>query len=172
MANPELAERWIKGFEDISGRKATAEEEQRIREMADKGLVVPAGPNMKWPTAGEYGQQMLERRRAMWAQIAEHCRQTGKPEPDPAQLAKLEAEYLNSGAPEWHEELARVSVAWAEARESGDPTVLKCETELFMDSIANRKQKGWERLDMMKKWYVANRGELQSPLWQKNHRSE
>jgi hypothetical protein len=35
MKNQELAERWLKGLEDGSGRKATPEEEQRIREMAD-----------------------------------------------------------------------------------------------------------------------------------------
>jgi hypothetical protein len=48
-----------------------------------------------------------------------------------------------------------MSLAWTEARESGDPTALKCEAE-FVDSIANRAPEGWEHLDMMKKWYVAN----------------
>jgi hypothetical protein len=173
MANPALAERWIKGFEEGFGRKPTPEEEQRIRERADEAdpnnpgiLVWPRDPNMKWPTADEYRQQMLNGMRAQWSQMIEHCREVGEPEPDPAQLAAWEAEYANSGVSEWKEEMVRVSLAWTDARESGDPTALKCEAE-FVESTANRAQEGWEHLDMMKKWYVANRGELKSPLWQK-----
>ncbi len=173
MKNQELAERWIKGFEEGFGRKPTPEEEQRIRERADEAdpnnpgaLVWPRDPNMKWPTADEYRQQMLNRMRGMWAQIGERCAEAGEPEPDPAQLAAWEAQYSNSGASEWTEEMVRVSVAWTEARESGDPTALKCEAE-FVDSTANREREGWEHLDTMKKWYVANCGELKSPIWEK-----
>jgi hypothetical protein len=114
----------------------------------------------------EHRQQMLNTKRAMWSQLVEHCREVGEPEPDPAQLAAWEAQYSNSGAPEWYEEMVRVSVAWTEARNSGDPTVLKCEAE-FMDSVANRERDGFDHLHMMKKWYVANRGGLKSPIWQR-----
>jgi hypothetical protein len=109
MKNQELAERWIKDFEEGLGRKPTPEEEERIRERADEAdpnnpgvLVWPLDPNMKWPTADEYRQRTLNSMRGIWAKIVEHSREVGEPEPNPAHLAEWEAEYLKSGAPEWY----------------------------------------------------------------------
>jgi hypothetical protein len=67
---------------------------------------------------------------------------------------------------EMYEEIARVGGAFSEACQSGDAIVLKCEAESKV-SIAKRESDGLERLDMISKWYVANRGELKSPLWEK-----
>ncbi len=106
--------------------------------------------------------------RFLWKQIVNNCREVGKPEPDPAQLAEWEAD--DKGVAEMSEEFVRVSRAWAEAHQSGDSTALKCEAE-SKDSMANRKLDVRERLDLINKWYVANRGELKSPLWEKIVRS-
>lgn len=128
-------------------------------------LVWLRDPTMKWPTADEYRERSLNSMRGTWAEVAERCRELGQPEPDPTQLAKWEAEYLESGTPEWQEEMDRVSLAWEEAHYLGDPTALKCERE-FLDSVAKRETEMREHLEMMKKWFVANRGELKSPLWE------
>jgi len=62
-----------------------------------------------------------------------------------------------------HDHVAR---AWHEALQAGDPTVLKCKTE-FLENLANLDWKRNEYTRMQYKWYLANRGELKSPLWQK-----
>jgi hypothetical protein len=177
MKNQELAERWITGFEECFGRKPTPEEEERIRVRAEEAdpnnpgiLVWPRDPNMKWPTVEEYRQREIKMLRLMWSKMVEHCREVGEPEPDPAQLAEWEAGIISSRSAEMMVERVSVSVAWSEARESGDPTALKCEAE-FMESIANREWDVREHHDMMNKWYVANRGELEFPDWQKPHRN-
>jgi hypothetical protein len=114
----------------------------------------------------DHKQRPISILRLLWAQMVNHCREAGKPEPDPAQLAEWEADVDDKGVAEIYEEFVRVASTFAEACRSGDPTALKCEAE-SKDSIANRESDGGERLDMINKWYVTNRGELKSPLWEK-----
>jgi hypothetical protein len=176
MANPALAERWIAGFEEGFGRKPTPEEEQRIRERADEAdpnnpgiLVWPRDPNMKLPTVEEYRQRQIKLHRYVVSKLVEHCREAGEPEPDQAKLAEWEASLISSRGAEMMVERVRVSLAWEEARRAGDPTALKCEAE-FVESIANREWDVREHTDMINKWYVGNRGELEFPTWQQEPR--
>jgi hypothetical protein len=167
MKNRELADCWIKTFEEGSDRKVTPEEEERIREMADKAdpnnPPMLAFPTTKLPTVEEYRLRQINGLRSLWSKMVDHCREVGEPEPDPAQLAEWEAGIINSRGAEMMVEHVHVSKTWSEALHAGDPTALKCEAE-FMDSIANRNWDVQEHADMINKWYVANRGELKFPF--------
>jgi hypothetical protein len=163
MKNETLAERWIRGFEEGTGRKADPEEVERIRGLADKAdpdnpgiLAIPVGPDTKWPTAEEYEQRRRNGLREAWSNLVERCRQAGEAEPDPALLAKWEASWPAFG--ETMLELIKVGRAWQEARHSGDPTTLPYEKE-FRDGLATGTWDASSQLAMMKKWYVANRAE-------------
>jgi hypothetical protein len=167
MKKQELADHWIKAFEDGSGRKVTPEEEERIRGMADKAdpnnPPILLAPTTKLPTVEEYRQRQINVLRFQWSKLVEHCREIGEPEPDPAKLAGWEAGIINSRGAEMMVENAHVSKAWSEALHAGDPTALKCQAD-FVDSMGNRDWNGWEHIDMINKWYIANRGELKFPF--------
>jgi hypothetical protein len=57
----------------------------------------------------------------------------------------------------------QVSKAWGEALHADDSTALKREAD-FVDSIVNRAWNVGEDMDMINRWYVANRGELKFPF--------